>query len=156
MPASHGYGVEPVALRLLSPCCPAKPHACLQGCMQELTIQLPSGSPPGLAWLEVQRGALLSPAQPVLLVPDAGLAAEAQSLLAPQCSTTAHSPAQALLVDLGLALRAHYTGLHACPLEPGPLALSASRCVPCSGCGHEALHCLVAHADELRFAHCEP
>ena len=121
--------------------CQSKTAACLtgtcvacQGNVQALSVQLPAGAPPGLAWLEVQKGALLSAPQPLILLPDPCLAEEVQRLLthsASGCkdadasqSSSIHGPA----VDLGLALQAHYAGLLAGGVTPATVATIADRC----------------------------
>ncbi|KAK9831502.1 hypothetical protein WJX81_003281 [Elliptochloris bilobata] len=74
-------------------------------------VRLPAGQPPGLIWLEVERGAQLSAPQPLLLLPEGclALAAELVALLAEGSAAGASGwqGGTGLLADLGLVLRAH-------------------------------------------------
>jgi len=59
----------------------------------------------GVAWLEVQRGAWLSAARPVLLVDDAAIAAEVSQLRQPGCRAVLSSEeVECLVCDLGAVL----------------------------------------------------
>lgn len=106
----------------------------LQGVVQSLSVQLPNSAAPGLVWLEVQRGALLSPACPLIVLPDAQLAAETQQVLAALANKAylllrpGDSGQHAALVDMGLVLRAHFSERENIGLPDDLLAAAASRC----------------------------
>ena len=104
----------------------------VQGKLQSLDIQLPANAPAGLAWLEVQRGALLSPARPLLVVSEPDLAAECMCLLTTQPALESSGGqacfgSDAMAVDLGLVLRAHYCGWPAWGLASDLVAAISSR-----------------------------
>ncbi|KAK9802705.1 hypothetical protein WJX73_009233 [Symbiochloris irregularis] len=82
------------------PCCQSgRAH---QGSMQTVRVQLPDSMPQGLAWLEVHRGALISAAHPLVVLPDPALAQELAELLQAEGSAARGH----LLIDLGVAVSA--------------------------------------------------
>ena len=100
----------------------------LQGALQTLRVQLPGDALPGLAWLEVQRGALISASQPLLILPNSTMAQECIKALDQQQATAhGHGPIGCLAVDLGLALIAQTAGVQACSAEPSVIAAIAHR-----------------------------
>ena len=71
--------------------------------MQTVEIEIPSQLAPGLAWLEVQRGCLLSRPAPLLVAPSRALADELRSHMAAAGEQDGASQ-ESLLTDLGLLI----------------------------------------------------
>ena len=84
-------------------CRPSAVIAHVQGPLQTAEIEIPSQLAPGLAWLEVQRGCLLSRPAPLLVAPSRALADELRGHIAAPGEQDAASH-ESLLTDLGLLI----------------------------------------------------
>ncbi|CAL8467674.1 g7212 [Coccomyxa elongata] len=90
--------------------------------IKQLVLRLKGATAPGLVWLEAQRGVVLSPAAPLLLLPPGhhALTAEVQRIVSSsgkqQPSGDQRKCCEGFLADLGLVLS------HAAPLQPMGLA----------------------------------
>ncbi len=89
-----------------------------KGEIKQLILRLKGATAPGLVWLEAQRGVVLSPAAPLLLLPPGhhALTAEVQRIVSSsgkqQPSGDQRKCCEGFLADLGLVLS------HAAPLQP--------------------------------------
>lgn len=134
VPQSHlrrPLGLRPGgAAQIVSPerCCPRTARRC-DSCLQVATVAVAPGLVPGVAWVEIQRGPLLGPARPLLVLPNDEFAEDVEVLIDGLVRRGASaSQIDDFIVSLGCVLAADFHKSRALSKEEQDM-LSKVRCL---------------------------